>query len=233
MSKKNVFVVVALAVCVLATAGGLLASNMGFKLNFGLTGPIGVGGAGTGKQLLSLPYFRQTGVNSALDLILDIGGGVVTPVNNVVKYNKINDGLIVYNGRMTSPTATPFALAAGDGYLVQMNSNVNYIIVGAHDPGLIVGLTGPVGVGGAGTGKQFFAPPYNITASNALGLILDIGGGVVTPVNNVTRYNKINDGLIVYNGRMTSPTATPFVLTPGEAYLVQMNTNVGYTASHY
>jgi len=126
MSKKNVFVVVALAVCVLATAGGLLASNMGFKLNYALTGPLGVGGAGTGKQLLSLPYFRQTGVNNALDLILDIGGGVVTPVASVTKYNKINDGLIVYNGRMTSPTPTPFVLAPGEAYLVQMNTNVGY-----------------------------------------------------------------------------------------------------------
>ena len=229
MSKKNVFVVVALAVCVLATAGGLLASNMGFKLNYALTGPAGVGGAGSGKQLLSLPYFRQTGINDANQLMLDIGGGVVTPVTNAVKYNKTNDSLIVYTGRMGA--GAPFALAAGEGYLVQMASNVNYIVVGAHDPGLSIALTGPSGVGGAGSGKQLLAPTYNITATNAFTLMTDIGGGVVTPVTNVVKYNKTNDSLIVYTGRMGA--GAPFALAPGEAYLVQMATNVGYIPSHY
>jgi len=233
MSKKNVFVAAALAVCVLATAGGLLASNMGFKLNYQLTGPASVSGAGTGKQFFSLPYFRQTGIDNAANLLYDIGGGASASVSNVTKYNKINDTLIVYNGRMTSNPSVPFALAGGEGYLVTMNANVNYIVVGAHDPSLAVALTGPASVAGAGTGKQFFAPPYNITSANAAQMLYDIGGGVSAPVSNITKYNKINDTLIVYNGRMTSNPSVPFVLAPGEGYLVTMNQNVPYIASHY
>jgi hypothetical protein len=233
MSKKNVFVAAALAVCVLATAGGLLASNMGFKLNYQLTGPASVGGAGTGKQLFSLPYFRQTGIDNAANLLFDIGTGSSGPVSNITKYNNVNDTLIVYNGRMSSSPAVPFTLAGGEGYLVTMNGNVNYIVVGAHDPSLSVALTGPASVGGAGTGKQLFAPPYNITSANAAQMLFDIGGGSSGPVSNITKYNKVNDTLIVYNGRMSSSPAVPFVLAPGEAYLVTMNGNVPYIASHY
>jgi hypothetical protein len=229
MSKKNVFVAATLAVCVLSTAGVLLASNMGFKLNYALTGPVGAGGAGTGRQLLSLPYFRQTGVDNAFQLMNDIGSGSVTPVASVSRYNKVNDTLIVYTGRMAA--GTPFSLTAGEGYVVQMNSNVNYIIVGAHDPSLSIPLTGPAGAGGAGTGRQLLAPPYNATAANAFQLMNDIGGGVVTPVANVSKYNKVNDTLVVYTGRMAA--GTPFAIVPGDSYVVQMNSNVPYIASHY
>jgi hypothetical protein len=105
---------------------------------------------------------------------------------------------------------------------------VNYIIVGAHDPSLSFLLDSPVG-GGALTGKQYYAPPYNITAANAYQLILDIGSGAVTPVTNVVKYNTVNDTLVTYTGRMGSP----FTLTPGEAYLIQMASDVPYIASHY
>lgn len=229
MSKKNVFVAAALAICVLSTAGVLLASNMGFKLNYALTGPSGVGGAGTGKQLLSLPYFRQTGVDNAFQLMTDIGNGSVGPIASVSKYLKATDSLQVYQGRMGS--GAPFALAAGEGYIVQMNTNVNYIIVGAHDPSTSIPLTGPAGAGGAGTGKQIVAPPYNATAANAFQLMTDIGGGSVAPVASITKYLKPTDSLQVYQGRMGS--GAPFALVPGEAYIVQMNSNVPYIASHY
>jgi hypothetical protein len=231
MSKKNVFVAAALAICVLATAGTLLASNMGFKLNYALTGPAGAGGAGSGRQLLALPYFRQTGVDDFLKLMLDIGNGTVNPVANITRYNKATDTTTQYIGRMGAPPIAP-ALVAGEGYIVQMNSNVNYIIVGAHDPSLSIPLTGPAGVGGAGSGRQIVALPYNATAANMLQVMLDIGGGSVTPVANITRYNKATDTTTQYIGRMGAPAIAP-AITPGEAYIIQMNTNVPYIASHY
>jgi len=231
MSKKNVFVAVVLTVCVIAAAGTLLASNMGFKLNYALlsTSP---GVSATGKNSLALPYFRQTGVDNSLQLLLDIGGGTVTPVSSIQRFNRVNDTLSVYTGRMGSPVLTPYPLIAGDGYLVQMISNVNYIVVGAHDPALAYTLQS-ASPGVSATGKSLYAPPYNITATNSLQLILDIGGGVVTPVSSIQRFNKINDTLSVYTGRMGSPTLTPYALTPGEAYYVQMISTVPYIASHY
>ncbi len=226
MSKRNVFVAVAVAVCVIAAAGGLLASNMGFKLNYQLTANSASGGVGSGKNTLSLPYFRQTGMNDALQLMQDIGGGSITPVASVSRFNEATDLFVPYTGRMGA--GTPFALAATEGYLVAMVSNTNYIVVGSHDPALSTSLDAP---GAPGTGKNFYAPPYNIVAANALQLMQDIGGGVITPVASVSQFNKATDLFVPYTGRMGA--GTPFALAPGQAYLVSMVSAVPYIASHY
>jgi hypothetical protein len=227
MSKKRAFAFMALAVCVIAAAGGLLASNMGFKLNYQLLAAAS-GVSATGKQQLALPYFRQTGINDSLQLMLDIGSGSVLPVTSVARFNKATDTYTTYTGRMGS--AAIFPLVSGDGYLVSMNSNVNYIIVGAHDPSLAYSLQA-ASPGVSATGKNLYAPPYNIVATNSLGIMLDIGGGSVLPVANVARFNRATDTYTTYTGRMGS--AAIFTLVPGDAYLISMNSTVPYIASHY
>ncbi len=231
MRKKTLFAVMTVAVCAIVAAGGLLASNMGFKLNYRLNTAAGGGGVGTGKNTLSLPYFRQSGQNNAFDLMSDIGSGSVVPVVSVSKFNEASDTFGVYTARMGSPLPTPFALAAGEGYFVQMVSNVNYIVVGSHDPALSIGLE--TAGGGSLTGKNLIAPPYNITSGNALQLMQDIGGGGITPVSSVSRFVAATDTFGVYTARMGSPLPTPFVLVPGESYFVSMVSTVPYTPSHY
>ena len=164
-----------------------------------------------------------------MQLINDIGGGSVLPVTSVSKFNEASDSFAVYTGRMGSPSGI-FALTAGEGYFVQMASNVNYIVVGSHDPSLAISLDAPGG--GSASGKNLLSPPYNITATNSLQLIQDIGGGSVLPVTSVSKFNAATDTFAVYTGRMGSPSAI-FALAPGEAYFVQMNTTVPYTPSHY
>lgn len=225
MSKKNMFAVIAVAVLAIVAAGGILASNMGFKLNYPLTRDAAGGGVGSGRNTLALPYFRQTGVNTAYELMLDIGGGTVSSVGSVSRYNEPTDTFAAYTGRMGA--GAPFALAAGDSHLIAMNSNVNYIVVGSHNPALTTSLDGP----GIGSGRNFFGPPYNITSTNAYGLILDIGGGTVSAVGSVSRFNKPTDTFAAYTGRMGA--GAPFALVPGEGYLVAMNSTVAYIASHY
>ena len=61
----------------------------------------------------------------------------------------------------------------------------------------------------------------------------DIGGGSITPVLSVSRFNPATDTYTSYTGRMGSPALTPFALVPGEAYFVSMATTVPYTPSHY
>ncbi len=226
MSKRNVFVAVAAAVCFVAAAGGLLASNMGFKLNYRLTSSAATGGVGTGKNTLSLPYIRQAGLNDARQLMLDIGGGSITPVAYVARYNEATDLFVPFTGRLGS--GTPFALQAGEGYLVAMNANTNYVVVGSHDPAHVTSLDAP---GAPGTGKNFYAPPYNIVAANALQLMQDIGGGVIAPVAGVAQFNKATDLFVPYTGRMGA--GVPFALAHGQVYLVSMNSAVPYIASHY
>lgn len=229
MRKKTLFAVMTVALCAIVAAGGLLASNMGFKLNYRLNANTAQGGVGSGKNTLALPYFRQTGQNDSLQLMQDIGGGTVLPVISVSRFNEASDTFAVYTGRMSSPSPL-FALAAGEGYFVQMNNNTNYIVVGSHDPSLAISLdaTGP----GSNSGKNLLAPPYNITATNSLQLMQDIGGGSILPVLSVSKFNAATDTFAVYTGRMSSPSPV-FVLAPGEAYFVAMQSTVPYTPSHY
>jgi hypothetical protein len=126
-----------------------------------------------------------------------------------------------------------FALTAGEGYRVQMSADVNYIIVGSHDPSLAVTLDAP----GAGSksGSNQYAPPYNITSVNSFDMIKDIEGVSAPPFSKVVSVSRLittTDSLAVYTGRMGTP-APVYNLVPGEAYRIQMSSTVPYIASHY
>ncbi len=224
------FAGILIALAALTTGGAILASNMGFKLNYRLNGPASAGGLGTGKNLLSLPYFRQASIDSAYDLMRDIGDGSIDPVVSISRFDTGHDLFQVYTGRMGSPLSVPFALVAGEGVFVQMASNVNYIVVGSHDPSRVIELRS-AGDGSA-TGKNVFAPPYNVLAKNTLQLMQDIGGGVITPVLSISRFNASTDTFSVYTGRR-SPSPTPHVILPGEAYFVAMASTIPYRPSHF
>jgi hypothetical protein len=237
MTKKSLFAVIAVAVCAILAAGGLLASNMGFKLNYGLTGPVANGGVGTGKNTLALPHFRQTGMNDATALLQDIQGTTtLTTVQSVSRYNVSTDLFQAYTARMVT-TIPNFALQAGEGYLIGIGGEAgrNYIVVGSHDPTFAQNFQGP-GTGSpvSATGKTFFAPPYNITAANAQQLLNDIQGTTtLTSVQSVSRYNKTTDLFQAYTARMVT-TIPNFALVPGEGYLIGVSATIpGYIASHY
>jgi hypothetical protein len=237
MTKKTLFAVIAVAVCAILAAGGLLASNMGFKLNYGLTGPSGSGGIGTGKNTLALPHFRQTGLNDSMGLLQDIQGTTtLTTVQSVSKYNVSTDLFQAHTGRMIT-TIGNFALAAGEGYLVGVGGTaaLNYIVVGSHDPTFAQTFQGPgTGAPVSATGKMFFAPPYNATAANSMQLLQDIQGTTtLTTVQSVSKYNKTTDLFQAHTGRMIT-TIPAFAIVPGEAYLVGVGATIsGYIASHY
>jgi len=234
MSKKNTYVIVAVALCAILAAGGILASNMGFKLNYPLN-KTGTAGSKSGTSTLSLPYFRQTGLNDSIGLIQDIEGvpgPTFSKVISVSKFLEGTDSLQTYTGRMGSPGAN-FLLVAGEGYRVQMSGDVNYIVVGSHDPSLAVALDQPGGTSKSGTND--YAPPYNITAATSVDLIKDIEavpGPTFGKVISVSKFLTTSDSLQTYTGRMGSPGAN-FTLVPGESYRVQMSVAVPYIASHY
>jgi hypothetical protein len=233
MTKKNTYVVIAVALCAILAAGGILASNMGFKLNYPLN-KTGTAGSKSGTNTLALPYFRQTGLNDSFQIIQDIEGGgpPFSKVISISKFLENTDALAAYTGRMGSP-AVIFNLVAGEGYRVQMSGDVNYIIVGSHDPSLSVNLDAPGGASKSGTND--FAPPYNITAATSFDLIKDIEAVAAPPFSKVISVSKFltgTDALQAYTGRMGSPGAN-FNLVPGESYRVQMSATVPYIASHY
>jgi hypothetical protein len=230
MKRRTWFGALAIALGATLSAGGLYAGNMAFKLNYRLN-TAGGGISALGKNTLSLPYFRRAGLNTAENLGQELGGRTVVP--SIARYLEAIDGFCVYipQPRIGGTPCANFSLVAGEGLFLSMASSRDYIIVGAHDPSLVISLdTTTPGI--SARGKNFVALPYNISSTNALQLMQDIGGGGIAPVASVAKYNVLTDGWIVYTGRMGSP-ASAFQLRQGEAYFISMNATVPWTPSHY
>jgi len=211
--------VVALAVVVMA--GGLLASNMGFKLNYTLSATL-AGTSKSGTNVLALPDLRQTGLNTAKNLMDDI------TLNNVVqvqKYIKSSDSTQTYTGRKGS--GADFNLVSGEGLFVKMATATNYIVVGSDDPTLAYTLQATL-AGTSKSGTNLYAYNYHQTAATAKGLMDDI---TLNNVVQVQKYIKSSDSTQTYTGRKGS--GADFNLVPGEAYFVKMATTTAYTPSHY
>lgn len=210
-NRSLTVLVVVLAAAVVLT-GGLMASNMGFKLNRALLAGSDPG-SNSGTQTLALPYNRQVGINTASDLFGDISGA-----QNIQGYDTASDGYVFYS--FGSPD---FALEAGKGLFVKVGANTNYIIVGSHDPSAVIQLESAGAASNSGT--NFYAPPYHATASTATALFQELGAA---NVQNIQGYNTAADGFVFYS--FGSPN---FNINPGEAYFVKMGTTLAYSPSHY
>jgi hypothetical protein len=221
--KKKAIVGLVGGLAVLLIAGGLMASNMGFKLNYVLDGQ-GNNGSANGNNTLALPFNQQTNLNNAFDLVTDIGG--FTVVQSLSRFNRQTDGLVSYAG-----IGIPFDLVAGDAYFVQLAVGtpfVNYIIVGSHDPGLTLQFDG-VGTNGSSSGTNFYAYPYHSTAGDASELINELGG--LTVVQAINQFTRTNDGLTSYAG-----VGVAFPLVPGKGYFVQLTpdqASIQFVPSHF
>jgi hypothetical protein len=215
-------VVVAVGAAALLVTGGLLASNMGFKLNYTLEGP---GSSLSGTNTLGLPFNKMTGLNNAKDLIDDINntGMPSGQVANVQRFNRDSDSLTVYTGL----TGAAFPLTDGHAVRVQVNSNTQYIVVGSHNPGLALDLLAP-GPGSI-SGTNLSAIPYHTIAEHAKDLIDEVNGITPGSVANVQQFNNSTDGLIVYTGIAGSA----FTWVPGEGVYFQMNSTVNWVPSHF
>jgi len=223
MTKKTFLGAMAVVTAVALTGGALVASNMGFKLNYTLSqAPSGVDGT----NVLGLPDNRQTGLNDAKALMDDIGFAQTTNVSRFLKTGPGAGGFQVYTGRKGGGLAFP--LAAGEGYYARMLTSVNYVIVGSDDPAIAYALAqAPSGV----DGTNFFAYNYHQTAADAKALMDDVGFAQTTNVSRFLATGPGAGGFQVYTGRKGGGLAFP--LTPGQAYYVRMLTTVNYAPSHY
>lgn len=234
MSNRNNYVLGAVSVCAMVAATGIMASNMGYKLNKPLykAAPL-ISKSGT--NTLGLPYFRPTGLVTAFNLIQDIENGG-PPFNKVVSISKCleaTDTLQVYTGRMASPSVN-FALSPAECLYVQVSADVNYLVVGSQDPAFVISLDAPFpNVSKSGT--NCVALPYNSSVLTAFELMKDIEGIAAPPFSKVVSISKLliaTDSLQTYTGRMGTP-ALNFNILPGECYRIQMSVTVPYLPSHY
>ena len=119
---KRTFIAGLVIAAVIAGGGVLLASNMGFKLNYALQNSTDAGG-GVGDTWMSLPYNPQVGLTTGKTLIDDIGSAQVAFVQ---RYIKTGNSRETYTGRAGSPNID-WTNAPGEGYIVRMNTTVNYV----------------------------------------------------------------------------------------------------------
>jgi hypothetical protein len=225
MTKKTFLGAMTVVTAVALTGTALVASNMGFKLNYTIAQPVvQVPQLDTGTTTLALPDNRQTGLNDAKGLMDDIGFPAVLEIQ---KYVKSTNGLIAYTGRKSGPVAFP--LVAGEGYRVKVQSTVNYIVVGSDDPALSYPFAqAAVQVPQLDTGTSDFAYNYHQTATDAKALMDDIG---FPQVLEIQKFVKSTNGLIAYTGRKSGPLAFPLVA--GEGYRIKVQSTVNYIPSHY
>jgi hypothetical protein len=227
MTKRSFFGAAAVVAAVALTGSALVASNMGFKLNYSLdaTGaPVPGGTSKSGTNVIALPDNRQSGLNTSIDLMNDIG---FAGTANIQRFIEATDGLEVYTGRKGSPNVN-FNLAAGEAYYVAMTTTTPYIVVGSDDPAITYSLNA-IQAGVSKSGTNFFAYNYHQTAATSKALMDDVG---FTSTANVQRFIKATNGLEVYTGRKGSPNVD-FALVPGEGYFVVMTSTVNYAPSHY
>jgi len=236
--KKRVMVIATASVVAVLVAGGLFASNMGFKLTYTLAAAgNGNGGTASGTSTLSLPYIPMTGLSTAFDLCSDINSvGGANTVASIERLNPSNNAIQSYNCQ----TGSPFNIVAQESYRVTVNSTVDYPIVGSHDPTLQVELTqaggtvpAALGGGSSASGLNRWAYPYHSTALNAFDLCNEIdgvaGGGTVASITRLNNTPPTNT-LVSYNCQ----TGTAFALTPGEGYDIQVtNAVVGWIPDHF
>jgi hypothetical protein len=219
-NRKLVLTVVSMvAVAALVLAGGVMASNMGFKLNLPLLAASG-GVSASGTNYVALPYNQQVGLVTAKDLFLDIPGA-----QQINRHVKSNDSFDFYSIAGSNLPPNGWNLAAGEAYIVKMGANLNYIVVGSHNPGLSVSLVGP----GPGSGTNYYAHPYHGVAANAKDLFFEIGG----PIQQLNRHVKLNDSFDFYSIAGTNLPPNGWDLKPGEGYIVKVGANHSFVPAHY
>jgi hypothetical protein len=225
MRKRNVVLagVAVAGVAVLLLAGGLMASNMGFKLNL----PLKATGAGSnsGTNYIALPYNQQVGMVTARDLFQDIAAGGAIQLMN--QHRKSDDGFEVYTyGGGTLPP-NGWNLVPGEAYIAKVGADQNYIIVGSHNPGLTISFLGTGA--GSNSGTNYYSHPYHGVAANAKELFQEVGGAIQL----VNQHRQSDDGFEVYTyGGGTLPP-NGWNLKPGEGYIVKVGSDQDIVPAHY
>ena len=216
-NQRRSAALIVLALVAIVATGGLVASNMGFKLTYSLKAAQG-GVSKSGTQSIGLPYNRQVGIDKASDLFNEITASVIV-VHNIQRFDSKTDQNQVY----AAGGGVNFSLNKAEGYLIKVGTSGSYVITGTHDPSFVVQLKAAApGVSKSGT--QRYAHPYHGVAATAGELFQELS----PQVQNIQRYDSLADSHQVYT--FGSPN---FPLVPGQAYLVKVGFDVSFVPAHY
>lgn len=216
MSKRTFIALMGAALVVVLATGGLIASNMGFKLNYELSAA-----AGEGLNTLALPYNQEAGLVNWGDVRLQIGPSAVIDIST---WAESSGGYKTYAGAKADPI---LPIVASEGVFAKMSSTVNYIIAGSHN----TSTTTDMNAGGIALGLNLYGPPYHSTAGNVGDIGLELGGFSGAPVIDISGWAESSGGFNTYAGAKADPIVS---VVPGEAYFVKMGSTVlSYSPAHY
>lgn len=199
------------------------ASNMGFKVAISLRA--GSDPGTDGDNYIGLPYKIDPSLATASDLMSDInqqaGSDIVV---SVARYDPATGWVEAYTGE----SGPDFPLAKGEGYIVTVDADLDYEVVGAHDSSHVIELLGPEDANSI-AGEQLLAVPYNTKAADAFALAGEMGGFQAVaggPVASISRYVASTDALDAYSG-----TGAGFPIVQGESYLVKVTRTTRFLPS--
>jgi hypothetical protein len=221
MSKRNYVFLMALTLAAVLTTGGLLASNMGFKITYTLNGA-GSGGWVSGENTLALPFLPQLGITDAATLQGDIQNDCAVTPAPIQRFDPTSGFRQSWFGGKIG--GTNFVIPTGcECYFVQMPAAAacSYVAVGSHDPAKQCTFNG-AGVAGFVIGENPYGVPYHTTALNASDL-----RGQIPNVSFVQRYEPTTGARESWFGAKIG--GTNFALAPGECYFIQMAAGVTTT----
>lgn len=233
MSKRTYVLVMAFALVAVLATGGLMASNMGFKLAYTFYGfGVDTGGGnitGSGENHFALPFFPHLGLTNAQSLRGDIlsGAGCAGNVDFVQIFDPTQNARATWFGGKIG--GTNFAITGCQSYFATISSGqtCSYLNAGTHDPAQDCTFNG-TGVAGYLVGENTYSLPFHTTANNAGDLLTEIADA-----NFVQRFDQLTNSRQSWFGAKIG--GTNFAITPGEGYFVQMGAGLTTTIKpeHY
>lgn len=218
--RASRFAVACFGVALLVLAGGLLASNMGFKIHYQLYGPPSA--QQESLNWVALPYTPKPGMTTVRDLFEEIPDAL-----RIDRHVTSNDTFQVYSfgGGVLPPNG--WDLIPGEALIVRVASDQQIKLVGSHDPSVVVHLYGRDGPSSS-LGENYIAPPYHTTAQTARELFAEIGGSIIQierlrPDHTFDLYN-LGGGTLPPDG---------WNLVPGEGYKVKLAEDEVWFPTHY
>jgi hypothetical protein len=170
---------------------------------------------------LSLPY--QTIYTSANGVARELNEGSSGPVTKVLRWEvgaQAPASWVYLGGRWVGNN---FSLVPGQSVAVTINSDLNAVLVGAHEDNTTVRLTHNPGP----SSLNWVAVPVHSPHQMAFNLVQDINNGYAPAVvTRITRFNPATQTVQTYQWSGSSWTGTNFVVLPGEGFGVE----VGVTA---
>lgn len=217
------FTKLATTAAALLLSGSVFASNMGFKLVY----PLKTFAAGVhdGTNYVSYPYFNSFATQDAAGMFADAPAGTVS----IGRWNPLTRTVDACTAAACGGFGdVNFPLTKGEAYIVTVNANVNWTIVGSHDNAYAVPMK--TFAAGVHDGTNVVSVPYHTNKVDAAGLFGEMPAGTIS----VGRWNPATRTLDTCTAAACGGFGdVNFPVTIGEAYIIVVNVNNSWTPAHY